>query len=234
MKIGIIGAMEVEIATLKEKMTDLRESRYGDGDYYEGTLEGMAVVVSRCGVGKVNAAMCAQILCDCFHVTHIINTGIAGALRDDLKILDMVISQDAIYHDVDATGFGYAPCQIPGTKQPEFSADETLTAYAFAAADAVNPGHTRLGRVASGDQFVNNSALKEAIASKTKGLCTEMEGAAIAQVCTKNEIPFVIIRAISDAADESVSWEYFEKTAAEHCARVTCDVVRRLADSMEA
>ena len=231
MKIGIIGAMEVEVSMLKEKMTDVRKSHFAGMDFYDGVLEGVPVVVSRCGVGKVNAAMCVQALCDRFSVTHIINSGVAGSLSDELKILDVVVSRDAMYHDMDAVGFGYALGQVPGMDCVEFTADDTLIGYTFAAAESYNPGHTKIGRVASGDQFVCNSEQKQRIREQTQALCTEMEGAAIAQACTKNGVPFVIIRAISDAADETVSWDYFEGKAAECCSHVTCAVMQQLAEA---
>lgn len=233
MKLGIIGAMDVEIAMLRKKMSELRTTGYAGGDYYEGRLEGLDVVVCRCGVGKVNAALCVQILRDRFSVTHVLNTGIAGALDDTLHVCDLVVSSDAMYHDVDATGFGYAFGQVPGMEQIQFSADETLIQYAVAAAETVSPGHVRIGRIASGDQFVSKRAMKDRIIASTGGLCTEMEGAAIAQACVKNELPFVILRAISDAADESVSWEYFEETAAEHCAGVVQAVAQKIYESTD-
>ena len=228
MKLGIIGAMEVEIAMLRSKMADLKTTNYAGGDYYEGTLKGLPVVVCRCGVGKVNAALCVQVLRDRFSVTHVLNTGIAGALDDTLHVCDLVVSSDAMYHDVDATGFGYAMGQVPGMDQIAFSADETLIRYAEQAAQEVSPGHVRVGRIASGDQFVSKKALKNQIIAITGGLCTEMEGAAIAHACVKNEIPFVILRAISDAADESVSFEYFEETAAKHCAGIVLKIAQRI------
>lgn len=229
MKLGIIGAMEIEIQRLKEAIPDVREVRCAGMEFYEGTLENVPVVVSRCGVGKVNAAMCVQVLCDRFSVSHIINTGIAGSLCGELHIGDLVVSVDAMYHDFDCVNFGYPFGVVPGRETAEFAADEQLCAYAFAAAERVNPGHTKVGRVASGDQFVSTQSQKDSIIARTHALCTEMEGAAIAQAATRNEVPFVIIRAISDNADETVQWDYFESTAAERCAEVTRLVVSSLA-----
>jgi len=107
MKLGIIGAMDVEVATLKAKMEGVTVATHAQSEYYEGTLEGTPAVVVQCGVGKVNAAICAQILCDCYHVTHLVNTGIAGSLCADLDIGDLVVSTDAMYHDFDCVNFGY-------------------------------------------------------------------------------------------------------------------------------
>ena len=230
-KLGIIGAMDVEVATLKEKMENKSVRTIAESEYCEGKLEGMDVVVVQCGVGKVNAALCAQILCSCYGVTHIVNTGIAGSLNAELDIGDFVISKDAVYHDMDATNFGYPMCQVPGLSVLAFPADERLMQEAYAAADNAHPGHVRIGRVATGDQFVAEKALKERIIVNTGAFCTEMEGAAIAHTAWKNGVPFVIIRAISDKADDSAQMDYptFEAAAAKRCAQVTLQLAKRLA-----
>lgn len=232
-KLGIIGAMEQEVETLLGLMENKQETEKAGSRFYNGTLEGLPVTVVQCGVGKVNAAMCTQILCDCFGVTHLVNTGIAGSLCADLDIGDLVVSQDAMYHDVDAVAFGYPMGKVPGMDVTAFPADDTLIGYAFAAAEAVNPGHTRIGRVASGDQFVASKAVKERIIDLTRGLCTEMEGAAIAQTAYRNNIPFVILRAISDKADDSAQMDYpsFERIAAHRCAAVTQALARHLREA---
>lgn len=232
-KLGIIGAMEQEVETLLGLMENKQETEKAGSRFYNGTLEGLPVTVVQCGVGKVNAALCAQILCDCFGVTHLVNTGIAGSLCADLDIGDLVVSQDAMYHDVDAVAFGYPMGKVPGMDVTAFPADDTLIGYAFAAAEAVNPGHTRIGRVASGDQFVASKAVKERIIDLTRGLCTEMEGAAIAQTAYRNNIPFVILRAISDKADDSAEMDYptFERIAAHRCAAVTQALARHLREA---
>jgi len=231
-KLGIIGAMDIEVATLKEKMADKSVRTVAGSEYCEGKLEGLDVVVVQCGVGKVNAALCAQILCDLFAVTHIVNTGIAGSLNAQLDIGDLVISRDAVYHDMDATNFGYPMCQVPGMSVLSFPADEKLMEKAYRVADTVHPGHVRIGRVATGDQFVADKALKEKIIANTGAYCTEMEGAAIAHTAWKNGVPFVIIRAISDKADDSAEMDYptFEAQAAQRCALVTQTLARTLAE----
>ncbi len=230
MKLGIIGAMRQEVETLVEKLEDRRESLRAGSTYYEGRLEGLEAVVVQCGVGKVNAAMCAQILCDCFGVTHLMNTGIAGSLCADLDIGDLVVSRDAMYHDVDCRTFGYPAGKVPGMDVIAFPADDALVGYAFAAAEGVHPGHTRIGRVASGDQFVASREKKENILTVTQALCTEMEGAAIAQTAYRNGVPYVILRAISDKADDSANMDYptFERIAAHRCAAVTCGLAKML------
>ena len=229
-KLGIIGAMDIEVATLKEKMENMRVSTIAGSQYCEGKLNGLDAVVVQCGVCKVNAALCAQVLCSCFHVDYIVNTGIAGSLNAQLDIGDFVISTDAIYHDVDATNFGYPLCQVPGMPVISFPADKNLADLAFQAADAIHPGHVRRGRVATGDQFVADKALKDKIIQNTSAYCTEMEGTAIAHTAWKNSVPFVIIRAISDKADDSAQMDYptFENQAAQRCALVTLALANEL------
>ena len=223
MKLGIIGAMEVEVATLKEKMEGASVSVKAGMEFCEGKLEGVSAVVVQCGVGKVNAALCAQILCDCYGVTAIVNTGIAGSLCSELDIGDLVISRDAIHHDFDLRFWGRPVGQVPGFDVTAFPADGKLMELAFGAAESVNPGHNRIGRVASGDQFICSREQKEMIIANTQAICAEMEGASIAHAAYRNGGPFVILRAISDKADDSAEMDYptFEAIAAQRCAQVT-------------
>ena len=229
-KLGIIGAMAVEVAALKEKMENMTVTARAGMEFYDGVLEGLPAVVVQCGVGKVNAAMCTQILCDCFGVTHLVNTGIAGSLCADLDIGDLVVSRDAMYHDFDCVHFGYEMGRVPGMDVVAFPADGRMMERAFTAAESVNPGHTRTGRVASGDLFVAEKEVKDRIIEKTGASCTEMEGAAIAQTAYRNGLPFVILRAISDKADDSAEMDYptFEAIAADRCARVTLAMARQM------
>ena len=232
MKLGIIGAMTVEVETLKSQMKDLTFVNRAGMAFYEGLLEDVPVVVVVCGVGKVNAALCVQILCDCFGVTHVVNTGVAGSLCAELDIGDLVISQDAMYHDFDCHTLNpdYPVGQVPGLSVRKFPADKVLAEGAYAAAEQVHPGHVRMGTVASGDQFICEKQLKARIIADTQGLCTEMEGAAIAHAAWRNQVPFVVIRAISDKADDSAEMDYptFEAIAAQRCAAVTKTLVQKL------
>lgn len=229
-KLGIIGAMTEEVETLVASMDGHTAKEIAGSTFYEGTLDGLNAVIVQCGVGKVNAALCAQILCSCFGVTHLVNTGIAGSLSNDLDIGDLVISRDAMYHDFDCVHFGYPYGKVPGMDVIAFPADDTLMAYAFAAAEAVNPGHTKIGRIASGDQFIAQAEKKAFIIEKTQALCTEMEGTAIAQTAYRNHVPFVILRAISDKADNSAEMDYpaFETLSAHRCAQVTHVLAKKL------
>jgi adenosylhomocysteine nucleosidase len=229
-KLGIIGAMTLEVETLLERMTEKKSASIAGSTFWEGKLEGLDAVVVQCGVGKVNAAMCAQVLCSSFSVTHLVNTGIAGSLNASLDIGDLVVSRDAMYHDFDCVHFGYPMGRVPGMDVTGFPADSAMMDLAFAAAETVNPGHTKKGRIASGDQFVAEKELKDRIIANTQGLCTEMEGAAIAQTAYRNNVPFVILRAISDKADNSANMDYptFERIAAHRCAEVTRNLARQL------
>ena len=227
-KLGIIGAMDVEVQTLKENIENLTVTEKAGTEYYEGTLLGMPVVVVKCGIGKVNAAIGTQILCDCFDVTAIVNTGIAGSLCAQQNIGDMVVSSDVWHHDFDCVAFGYPMCRIPGMPQ-SFAADEKLIALAQQAAEQTG-STVRIGRIASGDQFVADPQLKEQITQRTQALCTEMEGAAIAQTAYRNGVPFVILRCISDKADNSAEMDYpaFEAMAAQRCAKVAMSLAQAL------
>ena len=230
--IGIIGAMEEEVAILKEKMEDVRIIKKASMDFYEGTLAGRKTVVVRSGIGKVNAGICAQILADVFSVEAIINTGIAGSLNKDINIGDIVLSTDVVQHDMDATGFGYRKGQIPQMPIFYFAADEKLRQLAAEVCREVNPDiQVFEGRIASGDQFVFDQGVKDGIVSEFAAYATEMEGAAIGQAAYLNEIPFLVIRAISDKADGSAQMDYseFEKKAIEHSVKLTLNMLARLA-----
>lgn len=230
-KIGIIGAMELEVETLKKQMNVTRVVKKANMEFNEGTLDGANVVIVRSGIGKVNAALCVQILADVFEVTHIINTGVAGSLNAKLDIGDILISKTAVHHDVDATNFGYPLGEVPQLGIKEFEADEKMIALAEKTCAQVLPElHTLVGKVASGDQFIADKAVKERIIQNFAGDCCEMEGASIAHGAYLNKIPFVILRAISDKADDSAQMDYptFEKHAAEHCAKLVKALVPQL------
>ena len=188
------------------------------------------MVVVKSGIGKVNAAVCTQILADCFQVTAVVNTGIAGSLKNEINIGDIVLSKDALHHDMDSTGFGYPPGQVPRMDVLAFEADEKLIELAKNCCDSVNPDiNSFVGRVVSGDQFISGKDKKEWIKSQFDGFCTEMEGAAIAQTCYLNHIPFLIIRAISDKADDSAQVDYaeFEAKAITHSVNLLLELTAR-------
>lgn len=230
-KIGIIGAMDEEVAALKQDMEVKTSSTLASMEFLEGTLLGKEVVIVRSGIGKVNAAVCAEILAGIFHVDAMINTGIAGSLNPKIDIGDIVISSDVLHHDMDATGFGYPLGQIPRMEVLSFEGDKNLIEVAERVCGQVNPEiHTHIGRIVSGDQFISDKEVKHRIIENFQGYCTEMEGAAIAQTAYLNKIPFVILRAISDKADDSATVDYpaFEKKAIEHSVNLVKGILENL------
>lgn len=226
--LGIIGAMDEEVSKLKEAMEEVEITKKASMDFYKGKMSGKDVVVVRSGIGKVNAGMCTQILSDLYGVDAVINTGIAGSLNANIDIGDIVLSTDALQHDMDATGFGYEPGVIPRMETSTFIADEKLRGIAKECCLRVNPDiNVFEGRVVSGDQFISDKAVKDRIVKSFAGFCTEMEGAAIAQAAYLNNVPFLIIRAISDKADDSATEDYptFEKKAIEHSVKLVKAIV---------
>lgn len=232
--LGIIGAMDREVAKLKEMMTDVTIVKAASMDFFKGMLNGTPAVVVRAGVGKVNAACCAQALIDNFPVSCVINTGIAGSLQAKIDIGDVVLATDAVEHDMDVAALGYGPGKIPDMDLEgiAFQADERLRRIAKESCEAVNPDiHVYEGRVLTGDQFISSKEKKAWLLDTFGGFCTEMEGAAIAHAAYLNGIPFLIARAISDKADDSAQMDYpaFEAKAIEHSVRLIAEMARRLA-----
>ena len=230
-KIGIIGAMELEVEALKEQMDVKNIVEKASMKFYEGTLRGRDVVIVQCGIGKVNAGICVQILADLFQVDAVINTGVAGSLRAEINIGDIVVSTDACEHDMDVTALGYKQGIIPQMKESFFKADRQLVEAAIEVCREVNPDISVYeGRVLSGDQFISGEEIKNKLIDLFDGSCTEMEGAAIAHAAFLNEIPYVVIRAISDKADGSAHMDYpeFERAAAAHSAKLVENLVKRV------
>lgn len=222
--LGIIGAMAEEVEQLKREMENPQIVSVAGMDFYRGKIGNKDVVVVRSGVGKVNAAVCVQILVDRFEVNGIVNTGIAGSLRAEINIGDLVLATDAVQHDVDATQFSYPLGQIPQMGVFAFEADSRLRDIALKCCRQVNPDiGVYTGRVLTGDQFVSSKEKKAWLTKTFEGSCTEMEGAAIAQAAYLNQVPFLIVRAISDKADDSAQMDYeeFERLAILHSVNLT-------------
>ncbi|MDD2955849.1 MAG: 5'-methylthioadenosine/adenosylhomocysteine nucleosidase [Oscillospiraceae bacterium] len=219
MKIGIIGAMQSEIALLKEKMEQLQTVRLAGTEYYTGRLMGKPVVLACSGIGKVNAALCAQTMILRFEVDALINSGVAGCVCDDLTVYDVVLSQDLVYHDFDNELLvKYFPHtdRFPG--DPELL---SLAQRAYAALE--EPGYRlKAGRVATGDQFIESKEVKDSIVARLHPDCVEMEGAAIAHAAYISGLPVLVIRSMSDNADGNadVSFHTFETVCANHSARL--------------
>ncbi|MCR5217455.1 5'-methylthioadenosine/adenosylhomocysteine nucleosidase [Treponema sp.] len=232
-KIGIIGAMNVEVKTLKSLLENSTEKKSMGLTFVEGKLDGKDVVIVQSGIGKVNAALCTQILICEFKVTHIINTGIAGAMAHGLKVLDFVVSTDALYHDMDATGFGYKATEIPQMECSDFAADAAMIVAAKEAFASLKEaeGHSLMaGRIASGDQFVSSKEIKARIKAACDPACVEMEGAAIAHAAYLYKTPFVIIRCMSDMADDAgeSTYDFNEESAANLSAALVRAICGRI------
>ena len=216
--IGIIGAMEEEVSQLIEAMEEKEKVTCAGMDFYCGKLKDKEVVIVQSGIGKVNMALCTQILADRFDVKAVINTGVAGGLYKDIEIGDIVISK-------------YKVGEIPRMDTSYFEADKDLIELAKKTCDEVNPDiHSYVGRVVSGDQFISDNKKKHYLINEFDGYCAEMEGAAMAQAAHLNQIPFIILRAISDKADQEAagSYEEFEKAAIKHIVRLVLGILDRM------
>ena len=229
-KIGIIGAMDEEVELIKSTMTVENTVEKAGCTFLVGKIEGKDAVVVRCGIGKVNAAMCTQILIDLFNVDAVINTGVAGAVAEGITVGDVVISSDALQHDMDCSPLGDPIGVIPRMPESIFKADERLVKLAFDASSKVISGKTLKGRVVSGDQFIASKEVKDKLVKNFNGSCAEMEGAAIAHICYMNSVPYVIIRNISDSADGSadVSFVEFCKEAVIHSGKIVLEMMKNI------
>lgn len=230
--IGIIGAMDSEVRSLCDALSESEKVEFNGLAFNKGKLCGKEVVVVKSGIGKVNAALCAQALVIKFGATKVINTGIAGATGGNLGIFDFVVSSNAVYHDFDTTAFGYKLGQVPGM-DPMFSADESMSDLAisvFNKSEFAKEHKIVKGLIASGDQFISAGEKKDFIKSNFNPLCVEMEGCAIAHACTLNKVPFVIIRCMSDMADDTVesTYSFNEDVCAKMCADLVTNFVSAL------
>lgn len=230
-RIGIIGAMDEEVDILVQLMEVKETIEKASLKFYKGTLEGKDIVLVRCGIGKVNSALCAQILISEFDVNAVVNTGVAGALHSDLDVYDIVISTDAIQYDFDTTVFGHKKGEIPRMENSTFVADERLVKAAFESSLEETKTHKIVkGRVVTGDMFISSKELKDELVNEFDAYCGEMEGAAIAHVCSLNKVPFVIIRAMSDKADGTadVVYEEFVQDAAHNSKDIVLNMLKSI------
>lgn len=225
--IGIIGAMSLEVEMLIKSMTVKEKKECAGNMYYIGELFDKEIVVTSCGVGKVNAASSTQILISEFKVDCIINTGIAGGMHSAVEVCDLVISKDVTHHDV-------RPEQMKSCYpyQEYFESDSTLIRVAVEAIEKekIINGNYHIGRIVSGESFIDNLELKEQITNAFNPHCVEMEGSAIGHVAYINKIPFVVIRSISDNADNeaTLSYDEFERIAAEQSSRIVINIIEKL------
>ncbi len=225
MKIGIIGAMDEELNPVRGLAQDVEQVQHGQRTFWSGRAADHTIILTRCDPGKVNGAIAAQQLIDRYAVEAVFNMGSAGGVSPTLQVGDIVIASEAIQHDVDYTGWGIQPGemlfdvylsentgQLQYRTQRAFKTDERLAQLALAAANGVelSPVGGRVpsvhqGRILSGDQFIHDRAKVKQLWQTFQGLCADMEAAAIAQTCALNDVPFLIIRTISDKADGSAA-----------------------------
>ncbi len=231
MKVGIIGAMDLEISSLCDKLERTIVKSVAGSEYHAGQLNGVSVVIVKSGIGKVNAAVSTQVMIDHFDVDLIINTGVAGSLSNSLNIFDIVVSEDLVQHDFDTTAAGDELGLITGFDDVNFEVNEKLYNLAVKTGkDIFSDISVYAGRIATGDQFVSTKEQKDKIVKHFGAVCTEMEGCAVAQTCFLNNMPYLVIRSISDKADNSAHFDYFEfvNRAALKSAKLVEELIVRL------
>lgn len=208
MRIGIIGAMEEEVSSLIADMEIKKKVTRAMMTFNHGTIYDKDVVIVRSGIGKVNAAVCTQILVDDFNVDAVINVGIAGGIGEDIYPGDVVIATDLVEHDMDTTKFGDRPGQVPNMEVFDFKCDKGLVEKAKSACEGIKDINIFTGRIVSGDQFIADIEKIRWLKSEFNALSCEMEGASIAHAAYLNNKPFVIIRSISDNANNGAHMDY--------------------------
>ena len=221
--VGIIVAMEEEMEAIKNIMDDLDEKQIYELNFVLGTIKDKRCILIKSGIGKVNAARVTQILTDNFKLEFIINLGAAGALNDMLNIGDIVIGEKLIQHDFDITAFGHSKGYITGVGDKIYS-DRTLVEKFASAIENVDERNYKIvkGTIASGDIFCTEIEMKDKIYAKFGAECVEMEGAAVAQVCYLNNIPFIVVRSISDSpnGNNEITFDRYLKLASKRCANL--------------
>lgn len=234
-RIGIIGAMAQEVSILADQLEDAQRVEHAGGVFYTGTRHGLDVVILQSGIGKVNAAVGTTVLLEQYRVDAIINTGSAGGFAEDMRIGDVVVSDEVRHHDVDVTAFGYEFGQVPGMPAA-FAADAGLRQMAQRAIKALDEVGVREGLIATGDSFMADPERVNATRARFPSmLAVDMEAAAIAQACHLFDCPFVVIRALSDipgSGDNHLSFEEFLELAAQRSSRMVDQMLRQLAESM--
>jgi adenosylhomocysteine nucleosidase len=229
--IGIIGAMHEEVIELREMMTDLEKIEVLDLVFYRGNLEDKEVVLVEGGIGKVNSSVCTTLLIDRFKVKKLIFTGVAGGTNPEIEVGDIVISNELIEHDFDCTAFGLKPGEIPRMDTSIFKADSKLIKIAEESAHSLfHKKSIYTGRIVSGDEFVAEPSKIKWLRDTFNSECTEMEGAAVAHVCHLFKTPFVIIRSISDKANDDAKTDFqeFVKLASKNSKKIIVEMLRRI------
>ncbi|HEX3039229.1 MAG TPA: 5'-methylthioadenosine/adenosylhomocysteine nucleosidase [Caproiciproducens sp.] len=224
--IGIIGAMRVEVEDLIGIMTDKTAETISSITYHMGTISGVKCVVAQCGVGKVAAAVCAQTMILKYQPVALINVGVAGGIGENIRIGDIVISRGLVQHDMDTSAIGDEKGLISGLNLITIPASEKLVNLVASLSSEVFGQGVHTGIIATGDQFICDREKFQAIAADFGASACEMEGASIAQVCYINKVDFVVIRSISDNADEEASVDF--NTFAVASAHKLTELIRKL------
>ncbi|MDX1795383.1 MAG: 5'-methylthioadenosine/S-adenosylhomocysteine nucleosidase [Hydrogenovibrio sp.] len=230
MKVAIIGAMEQEVALLRSKIKNLKTEDHGGFEYSLGQIDDKEVILLKSGIGKVNAAIGTALLIKLYEPDYIINTGSAGGFHTDLEVGDIVISQAVCHHDVDVTPFGYELGQVPGSPSC-FLPDPRLVEIAKSSIESLNEVAHMHGLIATGDRFMHHPEdVEKTRQSFPDMIACEMEAAAIAQTCHAFEVPFVVIRSLSDIAgkENAVTFEQYLDKAATHSARLILEMLKEL------
>ena len=227
--IGIIGAMDIEVNSFKELMTDKKTETISGIEYVSGKLWDKTVVIAVSGVGKVNAAICTQTMCLKYSPEFIINSGVAGGLEKSLNICDVVVASAVIQHDMDTSPLGDPVGFISGINIVDIPCDTNISNTLFDASTE-NGIHTLMGKIVSGDQFINSSEKKKYLVDTFNAYACEMEAASVGHVAYKNNVPFCILRSISDNADGSshLSYTEFVEAAAKNLVKVMKSFLSKL------
>ena len=228
--IGLIVALEAEGEDLKKEMESPKVRTQANMEFYSGFIRGIECVVAQCSPGKVNAAVCAQLMISLYQPKFIINSGIAGGIGSEVRRGDLVISRDVVQHDIDTTALGEPMGLIPGLNQIRILADPHLVDIISATASKIYDGAVHVGTIATGDQFICSDEKSSAISRDFHAIACEMEGGSIGQVCKLNQIPFVVFRTISDHGDSdaAISYTEFTKITAQKSARTLCEILPQL------
>ena len=227
MKLGIIGAMQIEIENLKPSIEKPRFETISGVDFISGEINGVEVVAAVSGIGKVFAAICTEIMILHFGVDHVINIGVAGSLVKDLKVLDVAVADSAVQHDMNTTALGDPAGLVSGINIVNFPADEKLKKAVCEVVDAKGIYH-QTGVIASGDLFVDTDKQRQNIRMKFDAIAADMEGGSIAHTCYVNNVPFTLIRSISDADGSAMDYNTFAGKAAEQSISIVLDVIAKL------
>jgi adenosylhomocysteine nucleosidase len=227
--IGIIGAMDIEVNNLKEKIENKQTKTISGIEFVWGTIYNKEVVVAKCGIGKVFASICAQTMILNFNPEYIINTGVAGTLTTELSLCDIAISEQVVQHDMDTSPLGDPVGLISGINKIYFEADKKLINLAQSVIKE-QKFNFKTGVIASGDQFIATKEQKANIVTNFNAIACEMEGAPIGHTAYVNNVGFIVIRAISDSADDTSSMDYptFLKMAAENSFKITLELINRI------